>query len=332
MLIDLSSALEGELDVNRLNQEILRVRRALYLDLGVPFPGIHLRFNENLEGGFYNIHLQETPIANGALKPGHLCVTRFDDQLDMFDIPYERAENFLPSQDLLWVPQEHQESLDSMSLEYKDLPTVLTFHLSFVLKKYGEEFIGIQEARYLLEQMEEKYSELVKEAQRLLPIQKIAEIFRRLVSEDVSIRNLRLILESLVEWAQKEKETVLLTEYIRSNMKRYISYKFSSNNNMLPVYLLDQRVEETIRGAIRQTSAGAYLALDSSVGESIVNKLKGLVGNIYDAPNKPVVLTSMDIRRYVRKLIEQEIYELSVLSYQELTPEISVQPIGRIEL
>lgn len=108
--------------------------------------------------------------------------------------------------------------------------------------------------------MEQGYGELVKEAQRIVPLQRMTEILQRLVGEDISIRNMRAILEAMVEWGQKEKDVVQLTEYIRSSLKRYICYKYSSGNNILPAYLLDQAVEEQIRGGIRQTSAGSYLA------------------------------------------------------------------------
>src|SRR5690606_37411766 len=121
-------------------------------------------------------------------------------------------------------------------------------------------------------------------------------------------------------------------EYVRISLKRHISYKYSSGQNMLPAYLLAPNVEETVRGAIRQTSAGSYLALDPAVGKRLVENIKRSVGDLSAASRAPVLLTSMDIRRYLRKMIEQDLYELPVLSYQELTQEINVQPLARIEL
>jgi type III secretory pathway component EscV len=126
---------------------------------------------------------------------------------------------------------------------------ILTYHLSFVLRKYAEDFVGIQETRYLLDQMDARFGELVKEAQRILPLQKVTEILQRLVSEDISVRNLRDILEALVEWGQKEKDPVLLAEYVRGSLRRYISYKYSSAQNLLPAYLLDPDVEERFAAA-----------------------------------------------------------------------------------
>jgi len=207
---------------------------------------------------------------------------------------------------------------------------VLTYHLSVILKRYASDFVGLQETKYLLEQMEKQFPEIVREVQRILPVQKIAEVFQRLVQEDISIRNLRTILSALIEWGQKEKEPVLLTEYVRSTLKRYVSYKFSRGQNILSVYLLEQDLEEKIRKAVRQTSAGAYLAMDPASVKAFLQSVRSQINGYMEANQRPVLLTSLDVRRYARKLIEQEFYELPVISYQELTEEIVVQPLGRI--
>jgi len=115
-------------------------------------------------------------------------------------------------------------------------------------------------------------------------------------------------------------------------LKRYISYKYSNGQNILPAYLIDQDLENTIRNAIRQTSAGSYLALDPVTNEKIVTSVKNNVGDLTKLSSKPVLLTSLDIRRYVRVITEKEMPTLPVLSYQELTPDISIHPLGRVSL
>ena len=332
LLIDVEASLEASISAAVLNEELIKVRKALYLDLGVPFPGIHLRFNANLPQNDYDILIQETPMARGQLLPGHMFCQEDVDNLRMLGVAFETGERFLPGVPTVWVQEAHREAMRRAGISFLEIPQVLTFHLSFVLKKYAGDFVGIQETRYLLSQMEADFGELVKEVQRVLPIQKIAEVFQRLVSEEISIRNLRSILASLVEWGQKEKDTVLLCEYIRGSLRRYISYKFSSGQNILPAYLLAPDVEETIRNGIRQTSAGSYLALDPNTTQRFVASVKESVGDLGHSRSRPVAVVSMDIRRYVRKLIEMELYELPVLSYQELTQEITVQPLDQITM
>lgn len=332
LMIDVADAVKEKLKPAQLNRELVEVRKALYQDLGVPFPGIHLRFNENLTDGIYKIMLQEVPLSQGQFKEGHVFVRETKENLEMMGVNFHEEKAFLPKIPTLWVPKEYKEQLKQANVAFMDHAQLLTYHLSFILKKYAHEFLGIQETKFIMENMEKQFPELVREVQRVLPVQKITEVFQRLVQEEISIRNLRTILQTLIEWGAKEKEPVMLTEHIRASLRRYVSYKFSSGQNMLAVYLLEPDVEEQIRGSIRQTSAGSYLALSPKVGKALVAKIKENVGDISSAQQKVVLLTAMDIRRYLRKLVEAELYELPVLSHQELTEEIIVQPLGRIAL
>ena len=332
LLVDLSASLQQHIDMRSLNLEAAKVRRALYLDLGVPFPGVHVRFNENLSTNGYAILLQEIPVARGELRPGSVLYADNPSQLDIVQLPAEPAEPFLPNMPTLWIEERHAERLRDASISFLELHRILTFHLAYVMKRYAEDFIGIQETYNLFERLKQTFPDLIKESQRVLPINHTTDVFKRLVGEDISIRNVRLILESLVEWGQQEKDIVVLTEYVRGDLKRHISYKYSSDQNLLSAYLLEEDVEETVRSGIRQTSSGNYLALDPSVTRRLVTQTKALVGDISRLEHKPVVVTAMDIRRYVRKMLEIELYDLAVLSFQELTQEVTVQPLGKISL
>ena len=332
LLLDVERSIEDSIEPDVLNEQLIQVRRALYHDLGVPFPGIHLRFNGALPQNSYRILINEVPIAQGKLLPNHVIVRETKENLEMLGAHFVEEESHIPHLAPLWVPLNEVETLDGANIAYMKTPQILTYHLSYVLKRYASDFLGIQECKFLLENMEQDFPEIIKEVQRVLPIQKITEIFQRLVQEDISIRNLKSIFQCLIDWAQKEKEPVLLADYVRSTLRRYISYKFSEGRNVLSVYLLDPKIEELVRKAIRQTSAGSYLALDPPTAKKIVKAVKEEVGDLGLQEHKPVLLTSMDIRRYVRKLIEMEVYELPVLSHQELTEEITIRPLGRIHL
>lgn len=332
LILDVPAALEAAIDPAALNQELMRVRQALYHDLGVPFPGIHLRFNQSLPGNTYRILLQEIPVAQAELESEAVLVRESRENLDVLEIEYQTGDSFLPDIETLWVDQSVIPRLSEAGVHYLEIPQILTHHLAVVLKKYAGDFVGLQETRFLLDNTEQQYSELVKEVQRVIPIPKIAEILQRLVQEEVSIRNLRSILQALIEWGQKEKDTVLLVEYVRSSLKRFISYKYCGGQNTLAVYLLDTSTEEMIRKAIRQTSGGSFLALDPATTKNFVDQVVRNVGDLSRSRQKPVLLTSMDVRRYVKKLIELEVPDLPVLSYQELTQEINIQPLAKISL
>ncbi|MBR5080025.1 MAG: type III secretion system export apparatus subunit SctV [Victivallales bacterium] len=330
LMVDIDANVRKALTYNELNEEIMSVRRALYHDLGVPFPGINLRLNENLTDGRYRIMVHEVPVSEGQLRLGKVFVTEQAENLEVMGVPCETDKAFLPGFDTIWTDEDKVPALEQAGVGFMKLDRVLTYHLSHVLRKYAGEFISLQETKLLLDHLEKTCPEIVREVMRVLPLQKLTDVLQRLVSEGISVRDLKCIMQCLIEWGQKEKDTVLLVEYARSSLSRYISYKYSGGQNLLAAYLLDPALEEKIRKAIRQTSGGSYLALDPSQVRKLMESIKNTVGDMRKLKLKPVMLVSVDIRRYLRKIIESEYAELPVLSYQELSKEINIQPLGRI--
>lgn len=315
-----------------IEQMIPRMRAALYHDLGVRFPGVHVRTDSpNMGAGEYGVLLNEVPVVRGRVLEGHLLTNETEENLRHYNVPYTSYKNALgiPS---LWVEERYETLLQKAGIKYWQPLEVIVLQLSYFFRQYAGEFIGIQEVRAMLEFVEKSFPDLVKEVTRLIPLQKLTEIFKRLVQEQVSIKDLRTILEALSEWAQTEKDTVLLTEYIRSALKRYISYKHSQGQSTLSVYLLDPEIEDMVRGAIKQTSAGSYLALDPDSVQLIMQAMRNTIVPPPPGGQPPVLLTAIDVRRFVRKLIEMEFTDVSVISYQEVIPEIRIQPLGRIQL
>jgi type III secretion protein V len=332
LMMDVAQDLESVFDANLLNEELLRLRKALYFELGVPFPGIHLRYNKSMPSEAYALLVHEIPVTQGRMRPRFVLARETESNLSALAIPFDRDKTFLPNIPTLWVADQQREQMHSYGVPFLEPLQILVYHVGVVLKRFAGEFVGVQETRFLISRMEERFPDLVKELQRIMPPQKIGEILQRLVSEGVSIRNLRAIAEAMIEWGQKEKDTVLLTEHVRTALRRQISYKYSAGQTVLPAYLLTPEVEDSVRNAVRQTSAGSYLAIDPGLSRTIVDNIKSAVGDLSLVSQMPVLLTSMDIRRYVRKMIEQDLFELSVMSYQELSQEVNIQPLARVGL
>ena len=332
IILDIAPDIGESMDYDTLNDELSSLRRALYFDLGVPFPGINIRPNPGLPSLGYVLNLNEIPMAHGRLVKGMVIVREKKVNLELLGVSCYEGEPFLPDVDPLWVADGDRARLEQAGITCMPHARILAYHLSLLLSRHASSFLGMQESKYLLDRMEERAPDLVREVTRLLPVQRIAEIFQRLVQEQVSIRDLRSILEALIEWSPKEKDVVMLTEYVRSALKRQISYMYSRGQNMLPAILMDPSLEETIRKAVRQTSAGAFLSLDPDTSQRIIKAVGEAVGKHKGSTQKPVLMASMDIRRYVRRLIESKYYELPVMAYQEVTPEISVQPVSRIRI
>lgn len=315
-----------------IDQMIPKMRQALYADLGVRFPGVHVRTDSPiLEKDEYSVHLNEVPIVRGKILDGFVLTNESEENLKRYNLPFTSYKNSLglPS---MWVEVKYKELLEKAGIKFWSSLEVIILHLSYFFRHYANEFVGIQEVKSMLEFVEKSFPDLVKEVTRLIPLQKMTDIFKRLIQEQVSIKDLRTILESLSEWAQTEKDTVLLTEYVRSSLKRYISYKYSLGQSVLSVYILDPEIEDMVRGAIKQTSAGSYLALDPDSVQLILQGVRTTVAPPPPGGQPPVILTAIDVRRFVRKLIEMEFTDISVVSYQEIVPEIRIQPLGRIQI
>jgi type III secretion protein V len=326
---DISKAQKGQ---SFVDQMIPRMRQALYSDLGVRFPGVHVRTDSPiLDKDEYSIQLNEVPVVRGRVLEGHVLTNESEENLKRYNLPYTSYKNSLglPS---LWVDVKYKELLDRAGIKYWNSLEVMILHISYFFRHYANEFVGIQEVKSMLEFMEKSFPDLVKEVTRLIPLQKMTDIFKRLIQEQISVKDLRTIMESLSEWAQTEKDTVLLTEYVRSSLKRYISYKYSQGQSVLSVYILDPEIEDMVRGAIKQTSAGSYLALDPDSVQMILQSVRNTVAPPPPGGQAPVVLTAIDVRRFVRKLIEMEFTDISVVSFQEIVPEIRIQPLGRIQI
>jgi len=197
-----------------------------------------------------------------------------------------------------------------------------------MLRRYATQFIGIQETRELLAQAERDYPELAKEALKIVPLQKIADILRRLLDENVPVGNLRLILEAIVEWGPREQDVILLVEYVRMALRRQICFRCADHTRVIAAYMLERSVEDALRSSVRPTAVGAFLSISDAAARPLVDRIRRALAAAPEA--RPAVLASMDVRRHVRNLLNRNDLDVPVLSYQELVPEFSIQPLATI--
>ena len=317
-------------DLHTIENTVNALRLSLYYRLGVALPEVAVRVNNALEEERYRLFVGEIPTSEGRLHGNSLFAFTSSETLSTFAVPYEKGPDFIPRQETLWVAFEHETRLADANIPYKKPTAAIGYHCEAVVSRYIGQFVGIQEVRHMLSHMEESFPDLVKEVQRVLPIQTMTEVLRRLVQEYVSIRDLRAVLSAIVEWGSKEKDPVMLVEQIRASLSRQISFQYSGGFNLLPAFLLANEVEDKIRNAIRQTSVASYISLEPEAAKRIVSNIRERTQQEGEVETSPVLVTALDIRRYVRRLIESELPELPVLSYQEIVPEIALQPLGRI--
>jgi type III secretion protein V len=331
--VRIASDLVARINPAALDRAFESERGMLQEELGVPFPGITMWVSERLAPSTCEFLMHDVPQLTLALEAGKVVLpdlsaaaepnessTALIAQCDV------RAPLVADGQDTYWIDEK---AVPANSRVWR--AEQLIAHASVaLLRQHAMLFVGVQEVQYILEQLGTDYPGLVAEVQKVLPPQRIADVLRRLLEEQVSIRNARNIMESLITWGPKEKDMLMLTEYVRGDLSRFLAHRAANGAKQLPVVLLDMPVEQHIRQAIKQTPTGNYLALPPDQAKFLVDSIQSFAGA---APRAGIALvTSMDIRRYVRRMIESRLGWLSVYSYQELGAHLDLQPLGRVTL
>ena len=224
-----------------------------------------------------------------------------------------------------WRLLAHEVPIAQGDLVPENTAQVLAQAVHEALRRNAALFLGTQEANHLLTRASGDLPDVVKETLRALPLARVAEILRRLVEEEVAIRNLRDILETLSDAAQREKDVFALTELVRIGLKRQLCYRHAPSGR-LSALLIDPPLEETIRGAVRVNGGVQQLALDPMQTSQLMQRFSEAVQR-----HQPVaIVTAVDIRRHVRKLIEAECFDIPVLSYHELMPTLHLGVLAHV--
>jgi type III secretion protein V len=316
---DLAVLLEAE----RMDEAMLRERGRLQAVLGLPFPGVTMWVTADIVGMGFDVLLNDVPMASVTVPGRQLLLT------DPTSPLAARATKHGPAigqAETLWISPVGVSDVDRKHT--LDLEHVLARQLMTVLRLNAHQFMGVQEVQWLTDKATLDYPGLVAEVQKIMPTQRIAEVLRRLLEEHVPIRNLRTIFESMIVWGPKEKDLLLLTEYVRGDLGRYLAFEASGGKGYVQAILLDPAVESAIRACIKPTPAGNYLAMPPEQATYITDRVAELLEQFTD--RSVSLVTSMDIRRYVKKMVESRLDWLKVYSHQELGTLVEVRPVGRV--
>lgn len=311
------------LNTGTLARDIDALRWMLFEEYGVPLPEITIRPDSRDYVQGMSVLIYQEPVFSFAIPESAYLLLEPDKQLGCEVQPLPDGMGSIG-----WLTAEAGKKAQSMGLAIAEGNQRITALLRQVLLRHMAEFIGVQEARYLMDAMEKRYSELVKELQRQLPISKITETLQRLVAESISIRDLRTVFGTLIEWAPREKDVLMLTEYVRMALRRHILHRLQPNGEALRVLRVGEGIENLIRESIRQTSMGTYAAL--SLGQS--SRILSLIQEALAEHGELNIVTSVDARRFLRKITETGLFNVPVLSWQELGENCAVQVVHSIDL
>ncbi len=277
--------------------------------------------------------LLEVPVGRLDAQESHSLLAGLEGVLDHFQLnlgmrlPRIDVHAMRPDEDkpAVWRLLAYEVPIAEGELQQEDTVPSLVNEVRESLRRHVNLLMGTQEANLLLTRAAIDLPDVVKETLRALPLARVAEILRRLVEEEVAIRNLRDILETLADTAQREKDVYALTELTRIGLKRQISHRYAPDGHLRAV-LLAPALEEMLRNAIRHNSGAQQLALDPLEMSRLMTRFR----NVVQVFKPAAIVTAVDIRRHVRKLIEQDCFDVPVLSYHELLPSLQLEALHRV--
>ncbi|MBT2749501.1 MULTISPECIES: flagellar biosynthesis protein FlhA [unclassified Lysobacter] len=318
--LELSPSLAAVFGEQLTRERMIEIARRLREEYGVPLPVPVLKLAADLDSGDglggYRLTAFGARIAFGRLSPN----AQFR-PARLGDANAPKLPGFFPPLAGEWTGQAGSGIRDA-------LDTVVE-HCRAALERRMGSFIGIQETSNLFGRMQRDYPDLIKEMLRVVAPQRVADVLRRLVEEGVPIRNLRDAFEAITDVGGREKDVVLLTEYVRVALKREIADRYADGERTMQVLLIHPELEDRLRQSVRVAGGATQLAISPELAGRLGAEVRSHLSRQAEGV-KPVLLCSLDVRRHLRKLLEIDFFELPVLSYQELAPDLRIVQAGQV--
>jgi len=306
---------------------ITMIRRQCALELGIVVPVIRIRDNLQLPPNSYVIKIKGIELGRGQLMLNHYLAMDAGSVTE--HVPGEPTKEPAFGLDALWISEEHREQAEINGYTVVDSPSVLATHLTETIRNHAHELLGRQEVQTLLDSLRNEYSAVINElVPNLMTIGEVQKVLQNLLREQVPIRNLVTILESLADAAPISKDLDFLTEYVREALARQLCRQYAENDVLL-VLTLDPQWETVIVEGIEPTERGNLVSIDPRLLQRLFAVLKSTLEST--ALVQPIVLVSPRVRLALKRLTERNFPSLVVLSYNEMAPEIQVQTVGMVK-
>ncbi len=314
-----------------LIERIRALRRQFALDLGFIVPPIHIRDNVRLSPGQYRLMLKGVQIATGTVKRHHhLAMDPGGVDVKIPGIPTKEPAFGL---DALWISDVDKERAQFAGYTVVDPSTVITTHVTEVIKSHAHEILGRQETQVLLDTLSKDHPKLVEEViPTVVPLGTVQQVLSGLLREGVSIRDLRTIMETIADWAPSTKSADRLVEHVRRALGRAITSKHTSTDGVLSLISLTPALERALSDALQVSEHGPYLALEPTLAQRLISNLKSAAERFAQVGTAPVLLAPATIRAALYSFCERFIPGFTVLSHQEISPSTRVQSLGVVAI
>jgi len=304
-----------------LLDRITMVRKQIAYELGLILSPIRVRDSVLLKANEYVIKLKGTEIARYELWPNRLLAINPGTATGA--LPGISSTEPAFGLEAYWIDETQREGAMDAGYTVVDPPSVFATHLSELIKRHSADILGRREMELLVDGLREKFPHLVEElVPDQLKLYEIQKILQNLLKERVSIRNLPVIFETLVEYVEKTRDIDFLSEYSRRALKRQICMDARSDDGQIHAIGLDPTLEKQLADRVRDTEEGRFLALDPKTLKQLEEKISVSMEETMRKGFMPVVVCSGVIRFLLKRAVERALPGLPVLSYEELVDDI----------
>jgi len=313
-----------------LLDRIVMIRRQCAVELGFIVPPIRIRDNMQLKPNSYVVKIKGAEIASGELLLDHYLAIGPDIENDMDLIGVDTVEPAfgLPAR---WINTAQKDQAEMNGYTVVDPPSVLATHLTTVIKNHAFELLGRQEVQNMVDYIKEQNPAVVSDLiPDLINLSELQKVLSNLLREQVSIRDLTTILETLADYGRLTKDVDVLTEYVRQALRRQITRQYAGEDKKLQVLTLDPAVEDILRSSIQQSEFGSYLAVDPEVAQSLIDKVSRYHEDLIRRGTTPIILCAPILRIYFKRLLDRFMTDLVVLSYNEIDSNVQVEVVGMV--
>jgi flagellar biosynthesis protein FlhA len=312
-----------------LVERIRSIRRQFAIDYGFIVPPIHIRDNVRIKSNEYRFMLRGASIGAGILKPHYLLAMDPGNVTNPVNgIPTKEPSFGL---DALWISESDKERAQFSGYTVVDLSTVVTTHITELVRAHMHELLGRQEVQHLIDNMAKQAPKVVEELiPGVLSIGNVQQVLAHLLKEQVSIRDLKTILETLADWGPSVKNPERLGEFVRRKFARGITSKYTTPDGVLPLVSLTGALEREMGNALQQTDEGSFLALEPGVAQQVINKLGRASERFGEIGQSPVLLAPAHLRAAIFNFVDRFAPGYAVLSHNEIAPSTKVQSLGVI--
>ena len=312
-----------------LLQRIKSLRRQLAQEMGFVIPAIHIRDNLQLKPNHYCVILKGVEIARGEMMPGHWLALTSDKTQKVRGIDTKEPAFGLPA---VWITEKEKESVQARGIVVVDPATVVTTHLTELIKSNSDELLGRQEVQSLIDNLVKTYPKVVEElVPKVVSVGTIHRVLQRLLRERIPIRDLLTILETLADYAPLTKNIDILTGYVRQALSRTITRQYRDGEGNISVVMLSPEIEDKISHSVQHTEFESFLSVDPNWVQSVVRSVQKYIGTFATRGLQPIVLCSPGARIHFRKILEKFIPNIIVLSHNEITHDVNIKSLGIVE-